>query len=252
MSTGRKWFLALVVLSTVFFFADMFPTKVDSAVLGSDVWLVPGYHGSVGVDTGVEAIGWNWSGTLTLSARTSDGASTFTAAEEAKKDWDDTLSVTKSFAKEKTLHVSFTVTLPPEVRAGTELSGTVTGDIVTPQRYRGGFSNSPSTVDQALTFHVADQGTVTSKADEYPWPLPQWTLWLLWIPLLLFVLTTERVSTRMRAGSTPDQCRVSAPVTIGATARSDFPRWEIRSFSSAVISADVSAPSCSSGTKTTS
>jgi hypothetical protein len=197
MSTGRKWFLALVVLSAVFFFADMFPTKVNSAVLGSDVWLVPGYHGSVSVDTGVEAVGWNWSGTRTLAAQTPDGASTVTATKKATKDWDDTLSVTKSFAKEKTLQVTFTVTLPPEVRAGTELSGTVTGDIVTPQRYRGGFSNSPSTVDRTLTFHVADQATVTSKADKYPWPFPQWTLWLLWIPLLLFVLTTERVSTRI-------------------------------------------------------
>lgn len=197
MSTGRKWFLALAVLSTLFFFVYMFPTKVDSAVRGSEVWLVQGYHGPVTVDTRVEAIGWHWSGVLTLDAQASDGASTFTASEERKRDWDDSLSVTKSLASDpKPLHVTFTVTVPDEIREGAELAGTLTGDIVAPQRYQGGFTNVPSTVDVNLTFHVADQSTVTEHSDvTQRWPLAPWLRWLLWLPLVAFVLSTERVST---------------------------------------------------------
>jgi hypothetical protein len=199
MSTGRKWFLALTLVSAFSFFMFMFPTTVDSAVRGSDVWLVPGYHGSVEVDTGVKAINWNWSGTLTLTAGTSDGTGTVTARKRASQDWDETLVVKNTIGPgPKPLHVWFTVTLPDQVREGTELTATVTGDIVTPQYSKGGYTDVTSTVDKHLTFHVADKAEVTRHSDETQrWPLAPWSRWLLLVPLVLFVLTTERVSIRI-------------------------------------------------------
>jgi hypothetical protein len=197
MSTGRKWFLALALVSTFSFFMFMFPTKVDSAVDGRDIWLVPGFDGSVAVDTRVPAINGLWSGTLTLTVQATDGSDVATDSVESAKDWDETLSVRKSFSSGPKLHVSFRVRLPEDIRAGT-LAGSVSGDIVTPQYNQGGFSDLSSTVDLPLAVHVADQATVTEHSDETQrWPLPSWMRWLLWLPLVAFVLTAEQVSTRL-------------------------------------------------------
>lgn len=198
MSTGRKWFLALAIVSTFSFFMFMFPSTVDSAVDGDDVWVVPGYDGTVAVDTGVAAINGLWSGALTLTVRDADGNAVVTDSARSAKHWDETLSVKKSFSKGPRLHVSFRVRLPAGIAAGTTLDGSVYGDVVSPQYNGGGFSDLSSTVDRSVTFHVADRGEVTRHSDETQrWPLPGWTRWLLWLPLAAFVLTSESVSVRI-------------------------------------------------------
>jgi hypothetical protein len=133
-----------------------------------------------------------------MTVQRADGSDVATDSVESAKDWDETLSVKKSFSGGPKLHVSFRVHLPADIRAATTLDGTVAGDIVTPQYNQGGFSDLASTVDVPLTLHIADRATVTGHSDETQrWPLPGWMRWLLWLPLVAFVLTAEQVSTRL-------------------------------------------------------
>ena len=46
MSTKRKWFLALAVVCGFYFLMIAFPTEVDVAINGDQVWVVPGYSGT--------------------------------------------------------------------------------------------------------------------------------------------------------------------------------------------------------------
>jgi hypothetical protein len=194
IAAAAIWLLAMYLAAQVPAPVKLGDPKAGFASTGQEIWVTPGYTGSVDVySRNIEGAGGYWDATpsLKLVLHGPSGRADIVGTSDKKQDWGN--SPYKHF---EPIVMTLSIAVPADAAVGSDWQGGLTGQIVTGSGFEGLVLPAPIDVNlQDITLHVTSADEVMQRAGMRPdntiWTLTQWGLSTL--VLLLGVLVAYRM-----------------------------------------------------------